>query len=57
MSIKQDTISPVDDAMPWIMGTGRECVNGRGSAIRDPWSYSERELWVDEEWRVHFTAS
>jgi hypothetical protein len=37
VSIRQETISAADEAMPWIIGVGREWVNGRGRAILEPW--------------------
>lgn len=36
MSIRQETISAVQEAMPCIIGTGREWVKGNVIAEREP---------------------
>ena len=34
--MRHDTISPVDDAIPCIIGVGRECVKGKRRLFREP---------------------
>lgn len=34
--MRHDTISPVDEAIPCIIGVGSECVNGRRILVREP---------------------
>jgi hypothetical protein len=34
--MRHDTISPVEDAIPCIMGVGRACVKGKRRLFREP---------------------
>jgi hypothetical protein len=36
VSIRHDTISPVEEAIPCIIGVGRACVKGRRRLFREP---------------------
>lgn len=63
VSMKHDTASAVEEAIPLMIGLGREWVNGRWKrAVFDDWvKYSDLSLEgfvrVDESCNAHFMAS
>lgn len=62
VSMKHDTASAVDEAIPLIIGLGREWVNGRWKLDFEDWvKYSDFSsvgfVRVDESCRAHFMAS
>jgi hypothetical protein len=60
--MKHDTASAVEEAIPLIIGLGRECVNGRWKPVFEDWvKYSDLPLvgfiLMDESCNAHFMAS
>jgi hypothetical protein len=57
--MRHDTISAVEDAIPCIMGVGRECVNGRWNLSRVPFVEDRFLFWLDldELCKMLFTVS